>query len=180
MLFCPPGPSGSVSSCFCESLGHRCPFGFVSSCVFVLLGPREPAWVWLFLLFHVIGPSGFVWVCFFLFLHVFGPLGSVWVCFPLFFRVFGPSGFVWVGFLLVLHVFVGPRGLFHTHTLTIYKMRSWTQERSRSEVYFKIDDNRKLETVILYELRTSTQRKLKLQRIFVGSTCICNYEQKHL
>ena len=41
-------------------------------------------------------------------------------------------------------------------------MRSWTQERTRCEVYFKIDDNRKFEQVILDELRTSTHRKLKL------------------
>ena len=47
-------------------------------------------------------------------------------------------------------------------TVSIYKMRSWTQERTRCEVYFKIDDNRKLETVIFDELRTSTHRKLKL------------------
>ena len=52
--------------------------------------------------------------------------------------------------------------LHATKTVTIYKMRSWTQERTRSEVYLKIDDNRKLETAIIHELRTSTQRKLKL------------------
>ena len=52
--------------------------------------------------------------------------------------------------------------LHATKTVTIYEMLSWTHERTRPEVYFKIDDNRKLETVILYELRTSTQRNLKL------------------
>ena len=41
-------------------------------------------------------------------------------------------------------------------------MRSWTQERTPCEVYFKIDDNRKFEQVILDKLRTSTHRKLKL------------------
>ena len=41
-------------------------------------------------------------------------------------------------------------------------MRSWTQERTQCEVHFKIDDNRKLETVILDELRTSSHREPKL------------------